>query len=1852
MKKRLLSILLMCCMVLTLLPTAAFAEGGTEEPLVCTCETACTAESMNASCTVCGADGALPENCGKYAAEKSGQTGASDDAPVITAADVQALINALPEAETISADNAADVEAQLEAIDEAKVQLSDEDFAVLDFTRYDAAAAALMALSGEPGAAFTPQTANDHPHCCCGGSVTAGDHASHSDVTYTAWDGTSSITYTNNTAYVYLTGNATLSGHLTVDGKTLYLCLNGKTLSSNGTAKIQVKNGGRLVLCDCQGGGTVKGATSGWGGMCVYLYNSRLDMYGGKLTGGKVTGNGGGGAIALDDKDCVFNMYGGEISDNYGRNYGGAIFQNFAKNKPNATGGNFNMYGGVIKNNSAKNGGAFFSTTGGTIKMTGGTISGNAATQSNNDAGGGAIYMRGNGKIDISGSAEITGNSSSLDGGAILMGWGEINISGSAKINSNTASRWGGAICLRQDSTQSTTLYMRGGEISGNKANSEGGAVHVLDKDCQFFLYDGKITGNTSGDGGAIYLNQEPSWLIMQGGEISGNTATGNGGIYINPSNSGLLRVGNTAVVKGNTVSGKANNVYLPSGKTLTIGIGMSTGAAIGVTTADTSYPVAFSNAYAKDYAKCFFTDDANAHVEYRDDQKLYLVSGAVARPLTVTFDPNGGTLAEADKTRSLTTGDTYGTLPVPNYEGYDFAGWYTEQNGGTKIERDTTVTVFGTQTLYAHWTEHEYTVTVVKIGMPEWGSVTPMSTKAKAGETVTLTATPTTGNQFLEWVFLNKPEGGGWVNPVLTFTMPAEDLTIQAKFTMKNYTISYTLEGVSGGSARYVRWGAKVFDYLPKNPTYQDWVFTGWKCGDVTVTEDMTYGDLAGSDTVSSIHIIAQWHQHEFNTWTNGYPGTLKTPADCTHDAVYYWRCVCGKIEYNDNHLYEEPGTALGHLWSWTSNGNGTHTRTCRRENCNATETDNCSGGTATCTAKAKCSTCNAEYGEKLPHDFTAETAEEQYLKSGSSCTEKAVYYKSCTVCGLSSKGTDGEATFESGSVLGHEWGAWTSNGNATHTRVCSRDASHTETENCHGGTADCTHKAACTVCGGEYGEMAAHSFTAEKAETQYLKSAATCTEKAVYYKSCAVCGTSSKGTADEATFTSGKPLGHDWGAWMLDGEGTHKRVCTHDASHVETAGCTYGDWSTNQDSHWKTCTVCGGEAERLNHADPDCNHFCDTCGIKMTEHDFTGEIAITALLYKEANCLSPALYYKSCKICMLSSKGTADEATFAAGETNPDRHAEEPGDWQLDGNSHWRFYTCCHLEVDRGAHQGGTADCLAPALCEVCQHSYGELGPHHFVDQVNEYRLKSAATCTSPAVYYQSCSTCGAQGTETFTNGEPLGHDYGAWTSNGDGTHTRVCAHDAAHTETENCHGGTATCTAKAVCEVCKAEYGEKLPHDFTAETVDAKYLKSAATCTEKAVYYKSCAACGLSSAGTASEATFEAGNVLGHDWGAWTSNGNDTHTRVCSRDASHTETDKCHGGEASCTMKAVCEVCKAEYGEKDPEHHAEGCELEWVVTETEHEQKYSLCGKVTIAKEKHTFGDWTIIKRPTSNRDGEKERICQICQHKEAKTIPATGSNYSYYTIKATAGAGGSISPSGNVSVREGRDQTFTITPDKGYAVANVKIDGKSIGAVKSYTFENVRRTHTIEVIFMKANGNPQTGVFVDVATGSYYEDAVDWAVENGITTGVSANRFDPNGVCTRAQAVTFLWRAAGSPAPRSRTMPFTDVPVGSYYYDAVLWAVENGITEGTSDTTFSPNSTCTRAQIVAFLWRSEKSPAAGTANPFADVKSTAYYAGAVLWAVKEDITKGTTNTTFSPDADCTRAQIVTFLWRCKK
>ena len=184
-----------------------------------------------------------------------------------------------------------------------------------------------------------------------------------------------------------------------------------------------------------------------------------------------------------------------------------------------------------------------------------------------------------------------------------------------------------------------------------------------------------------------------------------------------------------------------------------------------------------------------------------------------------------------------------------------------------------------------------------------------------------------------------------------------------------------------------------------------------------------------------------------------------------------------------------------------------------------------------------------------------------------------------------------------------------------------------------------------------------------------------------------------------------------------------------------------------------------------------------------------------------------------------------------------------------------------------------------------------------------------------------------------------------------------------------------------------------------------------------------------------------------------------------------------------------------------------------------------------------------------------------------------------------------------------------------------------------------------------LFGDAETQPSQKGFNDVKPGDYFYDAVNWAVEKGITTGTSATTFSPNASCTRAQIVTFLWRASGSPEPKTASNPFTDVATNAYYCKAVLWAVENGITTGTSATTFSPDAPCTRAQGVTFLWRANGSKAASAATSFTDVASDAYYAPAVAWAAEQNVTGGVGNGLFSPDTTCTRAQIVSMLYRLR-
>ncbi len=262
-------------------------------------------------------------------------------------------------------------------------------------------------------------------------------------------------------------------------------------------------------------------------------------------------------------------------------------------------------------------------------------------------------------------------------------------------------------------------------------------------------------------------------------------------------------------------------------------------------------------------------------------------------------------------------------------------------------------------------------------------------------------------------------------------------------------------------------------------------------------------------------------------------------------------------------------------------------------------------------------------------------------------------------------------------------------------------------------------------------------------------------------------------------------------------------------------------------------------------------------------------------------------------------------------------------------------------------------------------------------------------------------------------------------------------------------------------------------------------------------------------------------------------------------------------------------------------------------------------------------------------------------------------SSGSSSKYDIVVDTA-KNGAVSADRS-SASSGQTVTVTIKPATGYkldkltvvtgADKSLSLTNKGNGA---YSFTMPSSKVTVSADFVKETADNDKS-FVDVSDDAYYIKAVKWAVEKGITTGSTANTFNPEAVCTRAQMMTFLWRSAGSPAPKSASNPFADISKDAYYYDAVLWAVENGITKGTSDTAFSPDEVVTRAQTVTFLHRMAGSPAAAANSSFQDVDADAYYSAAVQWAVAQGITQGTSATTFSANDACDRAQVVTFLYR---
>ena len=645
-----------------------------------------------------------------------------------------------------------------------------------------------------------------------------------------------------------------------------------------------------------------------------------------------------------------------------------------------------------------------------------------------------------------------------------------------------------------------------------------------------------------------------------------------------------------------------------------------------------------------------------------------------------------------------------------------------------------------------------------------------------------------------------------------------------------------------------------------------------------------------------------------------------LKSEATCTSPAVYYKSCaICG-----------EKGTETFE-----------HGATAEHSYTKQVTTDAYKKSSASCTAKAVyyycCATCDAkgtetyESGSTLAHNYTRKVVTDTYKKSAATCTEAAVYYFCCATC--DAKGT---TTYTNGSELGHT-----------------------------GGTATCTAKAECTRCHQPYGNMLEHVYTDQDATAAYLKSAATCTSKAVYYKNCATCD-----KAGTATFEYGSTEPH-----------SYTKQATTEAYKKSSASCT---------------------AKAVYY------YCCATCDAKGTttyeygttlSHNYTRKVVTDTYKKSSATCTEAAVYYFCCATC--DAKGTTTytngtELGHTGGTATCTAKAECSRCHELYGNMLEHVYT----DQDATAtYLKSAATCTSKAVyyknCATCDKAgtatfeYGSTEPHSYTKKVTtDTYKKSSATCTAKAVYYYCCATCDAKGTETYESGSTLAHNYtrkvvtdtykkSAATCTDAAVYYYCCATcDAKSTTTytngtELGHtGGTATCTTKAECTRCHQQYGNMLEHVYTDQDATATYLKSEATCTSKAVYYKNCATC--DKAGTA---TFEYGSTK-----------------------AHTYTEKVDGAylksAASCTAKAVyyksCSVCGIkgtetfEVGEA-PSHNYQ---TTWSTDASSHWHECTKCGdKKDLTS--HTAG--AAATESTA-------QTCTVCGY---VITPALGHTHNYKT-----------------------------------------------------------------------------------------------------------------------------------------------------------------------------------------------------------------------------------------------------------
>ena len=786
-----------------------------------------------------------------------------------------------------------------------------------------------------------------------------------------------------------------------------------------------------------------------------------------------------------------------------------------------------------------------FSINGGILTLKSGTII-NCMT----DGDGGAVDISDGGKFEMSGGA-ITNCKASDDSGAVDIGDGCTFIMNSGTISGCRADDDAGAIFIKGNAS----FLMNGGTIENCSAGNYGGAVKIRNTS-RFTMNGGTISSCTAQQGGGVYVDGS-STFTMNDGSIASCTAVngGNSVFVVKPSASFTMT--------GGTVDG---SIALP------YKVGNNTVYMDGLGTA--AYPYQISTA---DQLK-LFRDIVNGAGGQTQNRGAYAV-------LTADIDLNNEPWT-----------------PIGPDKDSAYTGTFDGQ-GHTVKNLSVTVNVQpGRAGLF---------------GCVKDGTIRKLTVAGSVS---------CTANQ-------------GWCGGIAGYAM---DETIENCASL--CTVSCTgIDARVGGIVGLVDYNSRT---LIIRDCYNIGKITGRSdngsgdaggiCGfymNGKISNCYNVGEITGSGYVSKIAVSAYNDSRPTNCYylsdtDTDLNGTAKTAAefangdvldelkagrnDSPWDSCQY--VAAAKITLP---VFKGQGDAHEHNGNWTSNGDGTHSRHCT---CNVVETQNCSGGTATCTEKAKCAVCGAEYGDALGHDFTTSwthddnkhwkqcsrcdakddvsphTWDSGTITTAPTCTKAGKKTYSCTKC---------DATkIEPIPATGHSWKSdWTSD--ATHHWYECDNKNCDVTDNAgkkgyaehSGGKATCTQNAVCEFCKAEYGEKLPHDFTAETVDAKYLKSAATCTEKAVYYKSCAVCGLSSEGTADEATFFSGNALNHNWGAWTSNEDGTHTRTCTVDgcSAGTQTENCI----DANKDHKCDICDYIISEC-----ADDNKDHKCDYCGKKLTEH------------------------------------------------------------------------------------------------------------------------------------------------------------------------------------------------------------------------------------------------------------------------------------------------------------------------------------------------------------------------------------------------------------------------------------------------------------------------------------------------------------------------------------------------------------------------------------------------------------------------------------------------------------------------